>query len=341
MFVTPLSFEAAYAATWHELEGLLDEMERVPKPGVKWPNTPFQEGARLSELYRASCEHLALALSRAYPPSIVDRLQTLTHRAHRVIYRRRGFGLEALRQLVLVDFPQAVRVHRWYVLIAALVFVLPMLTVGVAAYQDGDFVLHFMDAKERDHYERMYSSEARKLGQPRNAEDDWSMFGHYIQNNIGIGFQCFASGLLAGVGSLLVVFYNGLHVGVVAGFLTAQGHSENFYSFVVTHCSFELTAIVLSGAAGLRLGHAVVAPGRRTRLEALKHHASGAVVVMYGVFGMLVIAAVIEAFWSSSKWITPWVKYSAGGLCWLLVLSYLIFQGRTTTGALKVSHPGQ
>lgn len=339
--MTPLNFQARYAASWDELEGLLDEIEKAPRLGLKWSRTRFDQGARLSELYRLSCEHLALASSRTYPPFIITRLQALTHRAHQIIYRHRGFGMDALRQLVLYDFPVAVRAHRGYVWIATLVFVLPMLLAGVAAYFDPDFVLHFMKVEDRDQYERMYSEAARKIGQPRQAEDDWKMLGYYIKHNIGIGFQCFASGLFAGVGSLLLVLYNGLHIGVVAGFLTSQGHAENFYSFVVTHASVELTAIVLAGAAGLRLGHAVVAPGRRTRLEALKHHASGAVVLMYGVFGMLVIAAFLEAFWSSSRWIAPWFKYGAGGLGWILVLSYLIFQGRAAAGSPKGPHAGE
>jgi len=114
----------------------------------------------------------------------------------------------------------------------------------------------------------------------------------------------------------------------VAGYLTARGHGENFYSFVVTHGAFELTAIVLAGAAGLRLGHALLAPGRRTRLEALKHAAGDAIVVVYGVIGMLVLAAAIEAFWSSARWVLPWVKYTVGALCWALVAAYLGWQGK-------------
>ena len=92
--------------------------------------------------------------------------------------------------------------------------------------------------------------------------------------------------------------------------------------------AFELTAIVISGAAGLALGHALLAPGRHTRLQALKRAASDAVLLLYLVIAMLVIAAALEAFWSSSRWIEPWVKYSVGGACWVLVLGYLGWQGR-------------
>jgi uncharacterized membrane protein SpoIIM required for sporulation len=155
------------------------------------------------------------------------------------------------------------------------------------------------------------------------------MFGYYIMNNIGVGFQCFASGLLAGLGPAFYMAYNGAFAGAVGGYLIAGGKAENFLSFVITHSAFELTAIVLAGAAGLRMGHALLAPGRRTRLEALKHNALDAVPVVCGVVVMLLVAAVLEAFWSSARWVAPGVKYAVGAACWTLVLVYLGWQGRS------------
>ena len=130
------------------------------------------------------------------------------------------------------------------------------------------------------------------------------------------------------IGSAFFLVFNGLQGGAVGGYLTARGHGEAFYSFIVTHSAFELTAIVMSGAAGLRLGHALIAPGRRTRLEALRHASSHAIVVMYGVIAFLLIAAAVEAFWSSARWVAPEVKYGVGAACWALVIAYLGWQGR-------------
>ncbi|MES2886531.1 MAG: stage II sporulation protein M [Pseudomonadota bacterium] len=327
--MTPLLFESLYSDTWKELAELLDRAERVRKdPPNKKNKGGFAEGARLSELYRRSCEHLALARSRAYPIHLTEQLELLTHRAHRLIYRRHDYGVHRFKQLVLVDFPNAVRLHRWEVLIATLLFLVPFVAVGVASYFDRGFVLHFVDVATMQEYDGMYGGGSERLGRKRDAGDDWMMFGHYIQNNIGIAFRCFAGGLIAGLGSVFFLVYNGLFTGAIAGFVTAQGHSQNFYSFVITHAAFEITGIVLSGAAGLRLGHALVSPGRYTRVEALKQRASEAVVVMYGVIGMLVIAAFVEAFWSSSRWIVPGVKYAVGGACWFVVIAYLGWQGR-------------
>jgi uncharacterized membrane protein SpoIIM required for sporulation len=154
------------------------------------------------------------------------------------------------------------------------------------------------------------------------------MFGYYIMNNISISFKCFASGIFLGLGSLFFLAYNGVVAGSLGGYLTARGHGETFYSFVITHGAFELTAIVLSGAAGLRLGHALLAPGRYTRGVALKRAAADCAVLMYGVIAMLLIAAALEAFWSSARWVPPGAKFAVGGVAWALVLAYLSLQGR-------------
>jgi uncharacterized membrane protein SpoIIM required for sporulation len=122
--------------------------------------------------------------------------------------------------------------------------------------------------------------------------------------------------------------YNGAFAGAIAGYLTDRGMGPTFYSFVVTHAAFELTAIVLAGAAGLRIGHVLLAPGRLTRRQALVAAARESSVILYGVAAMLFVAAGIEAFWSSARWLAPAVKYSVAALCWVAVFAYFTLQGR-------------
>jgi uncharacterized membrane protein SpoIIM required for sporulation len=321
--VTPRQFEAAHQAAWAELEQLLVQVEQVRgKAARAW------DGARLAALYRSSCEHLALAQARAYPIHLTQRLESLTERAHRLIYRRQRIGVSQLRRLALVDFPQAVRAHGPYLLWATALFMLPLLLVGWASWRDPGFILHLLDAGKVQEFDAMYGPGSAGMGRQRGADSDWEMFGFYIMNNIGIGFQCFAAGIFAGLGSAFFLVFNGLYAGAIGGYLIARGHGENFLSFVVTHTAFEITAIVLAGAAGLRLGHAWLAPGRLTRLQALRVAAREAVVVVYGVVGLLLIAAAVEAFWSSARWVEPAVKYGVGAACWALVLAYLAWQGR-------------
>lgn len=320
--MTPLMFESQHEAAWRELEQQLEQAEQGREATEDW------DAARLAALYRLVCEQLALSQARSYPITLTQRLETLAQRAHRLIYRRQDYGVAHLRRLALVDFPQAVREHRRYVLVAALLFVLPMLAMAYAAWREPGFILHLVDARQVRGFEHMYGPGSWDLGRERDAQTDWEMFGFYVMHNIGIGFQCFAAGIFAGIGSALYLVFNGLFAGAIAGHLVAAGHAENFFSFVVTHAAFELTAIVLAGAAGLRLGHAWLAPGRLTRLQALRANARAAVVVVYGVIGMLVIAAAVEAFWSSSRWIGSPVKYGVAAACWLVVLAYLGWQGR-------------
>jgi uncharacterized membrane protein SpoIIM required for sporulation len=322
--MTPLHFEQLYQAEWQELEGLLDQVLGRNKAKVN----DSVHGERIAALYRRACEHLALARSRSYPAYLQDRLDRLTADAHQVIYQQHEVGFARLARLITWEFPRAVRAHAKYVWIAAALFVLPTLIVGWLVYSRPELILSVVSADTAAQYEQMYSPAAESIGRTRNADTDWMMFGFYISHNIGIAFQCFAAGLFAGIGCVFFLIYNGAFGGAVGGYLTERGLSSTFYSFIVTHSAFELTAIVLSGAAGLRLGHALLAPGRLSRLQSLVLAARGCIVIVYGLTVMLFIAAAIEAFWSSASWLPSAVKYSAAAVCWLTVLAYLTFQGR-------------
>jgi uncharacterized membrane protein SpoIIM required for sporulation len=322
--MTPLAFEALYQAEWQELEEHLDHvLKRTNKPSKE----PLR-GERIAALYRRACEHLALARARSYPAYLLDRLDRLTADAHQVIYQQREFGAAALWRIVSRDFPRAVRANYVYVWLATALFTAPMLALGLLVFYEPSLILSVVDGASAAEYEQMYSRSAESIGRTRDASDDWTMFGFYIRNNVGVAFQCFASGLAAGVGSIFFIVYNGALIGAIAGYLTERGLSETFYSFVATHSAFELTAIVLSGAAGLKLGHSLLVPGRRTRRQSLVRAARECVVIVYGVAAMLIVAAAIEAFWSSAIWVPAAVKYSVAAVCWLVVLGYLSLQGR-------------
>jgi uncharacterized membrane protein SpoIIM required for sporulation len=324
--MTPLHFENLYQAEWAELESqvfLILNGKNRQKNGLE----PIH-GDRVAALYRRACEHLALARARDYPRYLLDRLDRLTADAHQVIYQRRDFGLARIRHAITADFPRAVRAHSTYVWISTALLMVPMLLVGWLVFQRPDLILSVTSAEEAAQYEQMYSDSAEAIGSIRGGNENWIMFGFYISHNIGIAFQCFAAGLFVGIGSMFFLLFNGVAIGAVAGYLTERGLSSTFYSFVVTHGAFELTAIVLSGAAGLRLGHALIAPGRNTRLHSLTQAARETAVIIYGFIIMLLIAAAIEAFWSSARWLPLTAKYSVAAVCWLAVLSYLTLQGR-------------
>jgi uncharacterized membrane protein SpoIIM required for sporulation len=324
--MTPLQFEALYQEEWAELDMLLD---RVLGRGGRQSGTPEDvPGARVAALYRRACEQLALARARSYPAYLVDRLERLTADGHQVIYRQHEFGGARVKRMLTVDFPRAVRAQSRYVGAAAALFILPTIAVALLVYRQPDLILSVVGAETAASFDRMYSPDAESIGRVRDATTDWIMFGFYIRNNIGVAFQCFAGGLFAGLGSVFFLVYNGAFSGAIAGYLTERGLGSTFYSFVATHSAFELTAIVLAGAAGLRIGHALLAPRRLTRRQALVHATRDSAVILYGVVAMLLLAAAIEAFWSSARWLAPGIKYGVAALCWIAVLAYFTLQGR-------------
>ena len=324
--MTPLRFEEMYQDEWTELEASLDCL--LARGVGKSASLSSVSGARVAALYRRACEHLALARARCYPAYMVDRLERLTATAHQVIYQRREFGLASVWDTIAVGFPSAVRNHVSYVAVAAATFLLPTIVIALLVYSRPEMILSVVSSETAASFEEMYSPAADSIGRTRTATTDWMMFGFYIRNNVGVAFQCFAGGLFAGLGSLFFLAYNGAFSGALAGYLTERGLSSTFYSFVATHSAFELTAIVLSGAAGLRIGHALLAPGRLTRLHSLVLATRDSAVLLYGVTAMLLVAAAIEAFWSSATWLPAAAKYSVAAVCWTAVLGYFTFQGR-------------
>jgi uncharacterized membrane protein SpoIIM required for sporulation len=317
--LTPLQFEARYAPGWVQLETQLELLEA---------GNTAADAALVASGYRAACEHLALARERGYPLHVAERLDALTARAHRLIYRQPGTGRAALARFMRHTFPATLRAHGPFLAVAALVFTLPLVAVGLATWRDPSFALTLMDAGTLSQFDSMYGDFADSIGRTRDADTDWVMFGYYLRNNISVAFQCFATGLLLGLGSLFFLGYNGALIGAVAGYLTAKGLGHNFWPFVATHSSFELTAIVISGAAGLMLGHALLAPGRLSRGHALRQAARRAAVLVGGATALLVVAAAVEAFWSSAKWLPLPLKLGVAALCWVALLAYLWRSGR-------------
>jgi uncharacterized membrane protein SpoIIM required for sporulation len=273
------------------------------------------------------CQHLAIAKERLYDTALVERLNNLVLGVYRELYRYRAQTRLNIYAFLKRDFPLAIYRHRYFILLSFLVLVLPGLVAGIWTYLDEDAVYSLLDGPQVRQVERMYDPQARKLGREREAETDIFMFGFYIKNNISIAFRCFAGGMVIGIGTLLVLFFNGMFMGSIAGHLTRLDYVDTFYPFVVGHGSFELTAIVFSGAAGLRLGYAILNPGQLSRLDSLRKAGRDVVPMLYGIFLMLVIAAFLEAFWSSSASLSIEVKYTVGAVLWALVLLYS-FSGR-------------
>jgi len=310
--MTALEFQTAHEDLWAELEQAVGLPERKLDP------------QRFLALYRTCCEHLALAEARGFPSSIIERLSIVTARAHQIVYRQSDFGIARIARVLLNRFPAMVRAHRGYVALSALLALGPAIALGLAVYHKPDLILSIVDGSTAARFEKMYDPSNAVLGRLRDAGSNWMMFGFYIMNNIGIAFQCYATGILFGVGSVYFIAMNGAFGGAIAGYVASAGFGGTFFPFVATHSAFELTAIVLCGAAGLRMGRAVLLPGRLRRTAALELAAKDTSIIVFGSAVMLVVAAALEAFWSSAAWITPTAKYSGAAACWILVTLFFL-----------------
>src|SRR5262245_9859149 len=310
-------FEAQHAKEWREFDLFLES---------KKDKHPF-DPAEMPERYRRICHALALAQDRRYSPDLVDRLNRLALRGHHLLYENRRRQSGRVLEFVRSGFPRLVRAEWRLVLAAALLFFGPLgLLIGVLQVYP-EFVHYLLAPEQIAQFHQMYDPANKRLGM-RDADTSMAMFGYYIWNNVRIGFQTFAGGMLFGVGSIWFLGANGVIIGAVAGYLSQVGYTQTFWSFVAGHSSPELLAIVLSGAAGLRLGMSLIAPGGLSRRSALMAAAKPAVRLMYGAALMFVLAAFVEAFWSPLTEVPFQVKIGVGLVGWALFLAYFLLAGR-------------
>ena len=132
--MTALDFEISNEPHWSELEKALTQGEKTLDP------------ERFLFLYRTACEHLAMAEARGFPAPLVSRLSSITARAHQIVYRQTDLGLGRIARALTHDFPVAVRAHPWYVLVAALLVLVPAIAVGYAVAHRPDLILSLADS---------------------------------------------------------------------------------------------------------------------------------------------------------------------------------------------------
>ena len=272
---------------------------------------------------RGLCQHVGLGRRRGSSTPLLERLQGLMQRGHAVLYRARPPRWRRAAGFLVAGFPQLVRSQAGCMWASLALFALPLVGLFVLLQWRPELVHHVLDPRQIAQIEAMYDPSDARHALGRDAGSDWQMFGHYVMNNISIGLRTFAGGLLAGVGTILVLIANAVNIGAVAGHLQAVGHGDPFWRFVAGHAPLELTAIVIAGGAGLRLGLGLVAPGRRRRRDALVHAGRIGARLCLGITVMLLLAAFVEAFWSSTQSVPAWGKYGVSAVLWLAVIGWL------------------
>lgn len=328
-------FEQRHEADWRRLERWLARRamsartRRALQQRLGESTDDALRDADVPAQYRLACAHLALARERCYSPTLVARLHRLVLDGHHALYGAQARGGWRIGRYLAWDFPRTVRREWRVVALAALLFFAPLLALLVAVQAEPELAAVVMSPLDLAQLQQMYDPDNERLG-ARHAGDDAQMFGFYIWNNVRIGFQTFAGGVVFGLGTLFFLLFNGVYIGAVLGHLTQVGLGPQVWSFVAGHSALELTAIAISGAAGLKLGGALLRPGRRSRRQALVEDGRIALALMGGAALMFLAAAATEAFWSARAMDDPRPKYAIGVVAWVLLLAYLAFAGRGT-----------
>lgn len=272
--------------------------------------------------FRQICNDLAIARTRQYSPSLVEKINNFVRLGQSRLYQDEGVRFKSLISLFQHSFAQALYSNRLIIWAALAAF----WGLAIVAYSwviiEPSSVHYFLDINSVKSIEEMYNPAGSVQADNRAVSSDVLMFGIYIYNNIGIAFQMFGGGALLCIGALLPLLFNSFYFGAVSAHIVNLGYQDSFFSFVITHGSFELTAIIIAGAAGCKIGYSLLNPGRFSRSYAIRAAGKSVLPLIVGAFLMLVIAAFIEAFWSPLN-IPSIYKYSAGVICWGFVLTYL------------------
>ncbi len=313
-------FEARNAKRWEEYERLVESLEK---------GRPNEHADQLPRRFRELCVDLSLAECRMYGSRLTERLNALVIRGYEMIYRTRRGGWQHVVAFLTAEFPQAVRRDWKLFWLCSLMFWLPFFAMMFSAWHDTGWVQAALGAEGMASMDMMYGGGREdQLAHLRSEYgSNFMMFCFYIYNNVAIDFRIFASGMLAGVGTLFFLLFNGVHIGAAAGYVNVAGNPESFWSFVAGHSSFELLGMIVAGMAGMRLGLAILKPGRLPRVRALSEATKYTLPLIYGAAVMTTLAAVVEGFWSAQA-VPSNVKYAVGITFWVLHVVYFLFAGR-------------
>ncbi|MCH2125763.1 MAG: stage II sporulation protein M [Pirellulaceae bacterium] len=294
---------------WQELERLCALVAAKRKKSL----LPEQI-SRFATLYRAACADLALADSYQLPPNTVQYLHRLVGRAHNQLYRSQQFNVRAWAEILLMEVPQKIFRDRCVQLMFCL-FWGGFLLSACLAYSTSFWPQYATNMLTDQGIESMTEMFKNPISRgPGQSSANFAAAGFYIQHNTTIGLKCFGGGLGV-IPGIFITLYNAAHLGASFGYMArpdvAQG--ENFFHFVTAHGPFELTAIVLSAGAGLRLGMSWISTQRLTRVESLKKTAREAMPIMGAAMIMFFLAALIEGFISPSP--LPYIVKATISVC--------------------------
>lgn len=326
-------------AAWAELDRMCG-----PESSHRFRNRPA-ELQRFAALYREACADLSLAEAWQLPPSAVASLQALVARAHHQLYRSPGISLGMLIRRALIETPRQV-MREPAVHVCAIVFWGLALLGGVLAYNDRiwpDFAAQVIGTEQLEAFEQMYlefddsSGTAGAAGGGAGADTspapgrNFAMAGMYIRHNAGIGMQCFASMVLILPG-FVTLAWNAVFLGAVDGYMLRPelgAAGINFRNFTTAHGPLELTAIVLSAGAGLKIGLGWFRTGGLRRVDSLVRSGRESLPIILCAVVLFMLAAVVEGFISPlpESRLPWWIKGLVGLTSSTILMFYFVILG--------------
>ncbi len=320
-------FLSRYTPTWNRLQ----QLTRTASTSVR-----RLSGAELQELislYQRTASHLSYAQTNFSDPALTARLSQQLAAAGAIIYGSRPRSWRAVGQFLTRTFPAALWRIRAFVAVSAVLTLGPAIAIGgwlanSPRAVDAAAPAAVRQAYVNEDFAAYYSS------QPAAA-----FATEVFTNNIRVAALAFAGGILLCIPTAYLLVTNGASVGQAAGLFAAAGQSSKFYGLILPHGLLELTSVIIAGAAGLRLGWAVIDPGDRTRATAIADEGRRSVVLVLGVILSLLVAGLIEGFVTGSTLPTA-VRVGIGVAVEAAFLVYAVGLGRAAaaegfTGALN------
>lgn len=278
----------------------------------------------LVSLYQRVSAHLSHARTAYRDPALTLRLTTLISQASGVIYRGRSRPARAIRDFFVWRFPAAVYQSGRFVAASAALLLVPAVAMGVwLANSDEALDVAAPEAVREayleEDFEDYYSS------------DSATNFATEVTvNNIQVALQAFAGGILLCVPTAVLLVFNGGSIGGAGGLFASVGELGKFFGLILPHGLLELTAVVIAGAAGLRMGWAIIAPGDRGRGEALGSEARRSVLIALGLMVAFIVAGFIEGF-VTGRGVPTGLRVGIGVAAELAFVTWIVVQGKAAT----------
>jgi len=301
---------------WNRLDALVRQVETG---GVRSLSVP--ELRDLGLLYRQAAADLSTARADHSSRALEQYLNRLVGRAHNYVYSGKRVSAVGLWRFFAHGYPRLLRRLGGYVIAATSVFALALALGALIQATRPQFALMMLPPAlidKIDHHEMW--TESVLTAKPQESSQ-------IMTNNIGVCFLTFAGGILAGIGTLWLLFTNGLSIAVVLTTCFQHGMGMNLVSFMAAHGALEIPSIMLAGAAGLRLGAGILFPGMLRRREALAVAGSEAVQLVAGTIPLLIVAGTLEAFLSPTH-VPVGVKYAVGAVLFTVLVFWLGEGGR-------------